>query len=99
VIRYAVLALVVCGCASQAPAVRPAADGLSEATPPASLRGCPPGAAEPIAPRSPRTIEQLGAYALRLDAALRQTEHARAVCAYRLGRLNDWLDGGVLAAR
>lgn len=95
-IRAAALALLVGGCAAQAPAVRP---GMPPpAAVPAPLTWCPEGAPVPRAPGRPRTVEQLGAWAIKLDKALHDTELARSVCAVRLRRLNDWIDGGELAA-
>ncbi len=93
-IRSVVLLALLCGCAAHPPA------GLVMiGARPAALLSCPHAAAEPQPPRKPRTIEQVGAYALRLDIALRETERARAVCAARLERLNEWIDGGMLAAK
>jgi hypothetical protein len=44
----------------------------------------------PRAPRSPRTVEQLGAWALTAERAARQTERARAACADEYARLREW---------
>lgn len=51
---------------------------------------CQDGMPAPPAPRPPRTVEQLGAWALTAERAARQTEHARAVCAEAYMRLREW---------
>jgi hypothetical protein len=51
---------------------------------------CQDGMPVPRAPRSPRTVEQLGAWALTAERAARQTEHARAACAEDYARLREW---------
>jgi hypothetical protein len=51
---------------------------------------CQKGMLVPPAPRSPRTVEQLGAWALTAERAARQTERARAACADDYARLREW---------
>jgi hypothetical protein len=45
----------------------------------------------PPAPRPPRTVEQLGEWALKAERAARQTERARAACAEDYARLRAWI--------
>ena len=45
----------------------------------------------PAAPHPPRTVEQLGAWALTAERAARQTERARAACADDYARLRAWI--------
>lgn len=51
---------------------------------------CQEGTSVPLAPRPPRTVEQLGAWALTAQRAARQTERARAACAADYERLREW---------
>lgn len=71
--------------------------GCAPASPPNAGRpeetaSCPRGAPVPFAPRAPRTVEQIGAYANALAVAVDRTEAARAECARRLALLNAWID-------
>jgi hypothetical protein len=66
--------------------------------PPSSIRPQPPGPERcrngmsvPAAPQPPRTVEQLGAWALTAERAARQTERARAACADDYARLRAWI--------
>ncbi len=88
--RAVLLALLLTGCAAKpadAPADKSAPAPAAVAAPaieiPARLRSCP---MPPTAPPAPRTVEQLGAYAIALEAN-------RAECAYRLKRLVDLVEG------
>jgi len=58
--------------------------------PPPGPERCQDGMPVPRAPRSPRTVEQLGAWALTAERAARQTERARAACADEYARLREW---------
>ena len=53
---------------------------------------CQEGMPVPRAPRRPRTVEQLGAWALTAERAARQTENARAACADSYAQLRAWVD-------
>ncbi len=53
---------------------------------------CQEGTSVPSAPRRPRTVEQLGAWALTAERAARQTESARAACADSYAQLRAWVD-------
>ena len=81
-------ALLLAGCGKVVPVLPtlPVADA-----PPADLARCPEGVPAPVIPPLPRTVAQLGAYATAAEAARAATEHARAVCASRLQRLNAWI--------
>ena len=63
----------------------------SRVEPPAILSRCPEGAAAPVPPPAPRTVEAVAAYANAAEAARGRTEHARTVCATRLQELNAWI--------
>jgi hypothetical protein len=52
---------------------------------------CQTGRSVPAAPQPPRTVEQLGAWALTAERAARQTERARASCADDYVRLREWI--------
>jgi hypothetical protein len=52
--------------------------------PPMPVERCPGPVVVPPAPQAPRTLEQIVAYAMRLDAALVRSEAARAACARAL---------------
>lgn len=67
------------------------------ATPPVAIIPSPPGPercldgdAVPRPPASPRTVEQLGTWAMRAERAARTTERARAECAANYARLRAW---------
>lgn len=64
---------------------------LSTLDVPEILQTCPKGGDAPSPPPPPRTVEQVVAWAVALNAAGEKTEKARAECAYRLKRLNDWI--------
>ncbi len=68
-----------------APVVTPAV-----AAPP-GLRRCPDGRPPPPAPPPPRTLQQIMDWVAELHAALLRSERARAECASRLVKLNDWI--------
>jgi hypothetical protein len=53
---------------------------------------CQQGVPVPPAPRRPRTVEQLGAWALTAERAARQTENVRAACADSYAQLRAWVD-------
>jgi hypothetical protein len=53
---------------------------------------CQGGVSVPPAPRRPRTVEQLGAWALTAVRAARQTENARVACADSYTQLRAWVD-------
>ena len=76
--------LLVASCASppSPPPARP--------QPPGPER-CQNGMSVPAAPHPPRTVEQLGAWALTAERAARQTERARAACADDYARLRVWI--------
>lgn len=76
-IRSIAVALLLCGCAAHSVTGPVAVLSIAPTS-------CPQGVPEPAPPRKPRTIEAVGTWALKLDAALRETEHARTVCAERL---------------
>jgi hypothetical protein len=58
---------------------------------PEILQTCPKGADAPAPPPTPRTVEQVAEWARSVSAAHGRTEKARAECAYRLRKLNDWI--------
>lgn len=67
---------------------------------PAELRRCPEGRPSPVGPPPPRTVQQLIDWTVRVHGALVFTERARAECASRLIRLNDWIaEGSEASAR
>ncbi|TSD89060.1 hypothetical protein FFK22_008745 [Mycobacterium sp. KBS0706] len=86
-IRATLLALVLAGCAAGAGDSPPAIATLDV---PEILRTCPKGGDVPSAPPPPRTVEQVVDWARAVSAAQDRTEKARAECAYRLKKLNDW---------
>lgn len=59
---------------------------------PPGLIGCPGPVVVPPAPRAPRTVEAVGAWGTRIDAALVRSEAARAECSRRLATLNRWIE-------
>ena len=60
--------------------------------PPTGPERCDEGTPVPPAPRRPRTVEQLGAWALTAERAARQTERARTACANEYARLRSWVE-------
>jgi hypothetical protein len=67
---------------------------------PFELRRCPEGRPSPVGPPPPRTVQQLIDWTSHVHGALVFTERARAECASRLNRLNDWVaEGGETSAR
>jgi hypothetical protein len=72
--------------ASCAPPLPPVAAVL----PPPGPARCQEGDAVPRAPAVPRTVEQLGAWAMRAERAARKTEGARIQCAADYSRLRAW---------
>jgi hypothetical protein len=67
---------------------------------PFELRRCPEGRPSPVGPPPPRTVQQLIDWTSRVHGALVFTERARAECASRLNRLNDWIaEGSEASAR
>jgi hypothetical protein len=58
--------------------------------PPPGPEHCQEGSPVPRAPSAPRTVEQLGAWAMRAQSAAHQTELARAECAGNYARLRTW---------
>jgi hypothetical protein len=52
---------------------------------------CREGEQVPRAPGPPRTVEQLGAWAVRAERAARETERARVECAGNYARLRVWI--------
>jgi hypothetical protein len=97
VIRGIAVAILLAGCAQQVRAPRATVRVFD--LPPVYLSSCPGSVPVPPTPPVPRSVEQVGAWAIRLDTALHETERARAICAARLRRLNEWIDGGVLDAK
>jgi hypothetical protein len=83
--RLAVLILLA-SCARQSPTALP----VAVPSPPGPER-CQEGVPVPPSPRAPRTVEQLGDWAIRAERAARQTEHARSECALDYARLRTWL--------
>jgi hypothetical protein len=81
----AIMLMVIASCA------KPPQIGPAYAPLPGPER-CQDGAPVPPAPRSPRTVEQLGAWALTAQRAARQTERARAACATDYERLRQWAE-------
>jgi hypothetical protein len=69
-------------------------DCKERAAPVGELQACPAGANPPAPAPVPRTVEQVGVYAMRLERARAATERARAECARLLDRLNAQLAGG-----
>jgi hypothetical protein len=82
-IRFVALVLLgSCACPATLPvAVIP--------SPPGPER-CQEGMTVPRAPAAPRTVEQLGAWAMRAERAARETERARVECAGNYARLRAW---------
>jgi hypothetical protein len=78
----ALVLLASCAC----PATPPVA---AIPSPPGPER-CQDGKAVPRAPAAPRTVEQLGAWAMRAERAARETERARVECADNYARLRTW---------
>jgi len=78
---------LLAGCAAPAARHPP---GLPP-VPPAVLQSCPPGVVAPHPPPPPRSIAALLDWAIRVDRARADTEGARAECARRLDRLNEWI--------
>jgi hypothetical protein len=74
---------LVTSCASQPPA--------PERQEPPGPERCQSGMPVPAAPPSPRTVEQLGAWALTAQRAARQTERARVACADDYAHLREWV--------
>jgi hypothetical protein len=70
--------------------VSPPSRSVPRPLPPGPER-CQDGMPVPPAPRPPRTVEQLGAWALTAERAARQTERARAACAEDYARLREWI--------
>lgn len=89
-VMVALVAAMLTGCTKQAPP--PAAEPPS--SPPAELQSCPGRVRSPPAPKPPRTVEAVAAWATAINDALVRTELARAECARRLDRLNEWAAGG-----
>lgn len=87
-IRILIIALALAGCSSAAPEAD--APEIAVLGVPEVLRTCPKGADVPAPPPTPRTVEQVVEWARGVGAAQRRTEKARAECAYRLKRLNEW---------
>ena len=75
--------LLVASCASPPPP--------PERPQPPGPERCQNGMSVPPAPRPPRTVEQLGAWAITAERAARQTERARAACADDYARLKEWI--------
>ncbi|WP_428485928.1 hypothetical protein [Rhodopila sp.] len=86
--------LLLSACAAPPPAAIPTP--LSALVPP-ELQHCPEGRPPPRPPPPPRTLQQLVDWVVQVDAALLRTEHARAECAARLGRLNEAITSGQLS--
>jgi hypothetical protein len=83
IIPLAAAALLAASCSPRpASQVRP--------NPPPGPERCQEGTPVPPAPRPPRTVEQLGSWAITAERAARQTERARAACAENYARLRDW---------
>jgi hypothetical protein len=76
--------ILAASCAPQAP--------HKSAGPEPGPERCQEGVSVPPAPRRPRTVEQLGAWALKAERAARQTENARAACADSYAQLRAWID-------
>ncbi|HEY2132877.1 MAG TPA: hypothetical protein VGH36_07875 [Acetobacteraceae bacterium] len=85
--RFVALILLA-SCARPVPATPPPA----VPSPPGPVR-CQDGQTVPLAPAAPRTVEQLGTWAMRAERAARQTERARAQCAADYARLRGWING------
>ena len=87
-LRALLLLLVLGGCAG-------AVDGppatIATLDVPEILATCPKGADAPAPPAAPRTVEQVVEWARAVSDARGRTEKARAECAYRLKKLNDWV--------
>jgi hypothetical protein len=52
---------------------------------------CREGEPVPRPPATPRTVEQLGAWAMRAERAARETERARVECAGNYASLRAWI--------
>jgi hypothetical protein len=65
---------------------------------PFELRRCSEGRPSPVGPPPPRTVQQLIDWTAHVHGALVFTERARAECASRIIRLNDWIAVGSEAA-
>ncbi len=73
---------------------RPATIPVAAISPPPGPERCQEGETVPRAPASPRTVEQLGAWAMRAERAARATERARVACAGDYARLRAWVSEG-----
>jgi hypothetical protein len=83
-IRFVALALLA-SCA------RPATPPVAAIPSPPGPERCQDGTTVPRAPAAPRTVEQLGAWAMRAERAARETERARVECAGNYARLRAWV--------
>jgi hypothetical protein len=83
-IRFLALILLV-SCA------RPETPPVAAIPSPPGPERCLDGETVPRAPASPRTVEQLGAWAIRAERAARATERARTDCAGNYARLRAWV--------
>jgi hypothetical protein len=71
---------------------RPTTPPVAAIPSPPGPERCQDGQTVPRAPAAPRTVEQLGAWAMRAERAARETEHARVVCAGDYARLRAWIN-------
>lgn len=88
-IRALLLTLALAGCSSAMPGI--GVDEIAVLGVPEVLRTCPKGADVPAPPPPPRTVEQVVGWARSVSTAQGRTEKARAECAYRLRKLNEWV--------
>jgi hypothetical protein len=87
------LALAGCGATNQTPAT-PSASIIV----PSRLQVCPDGKWPRPPPPPPRTMKQFIEWVADVHSALVATEKARAECAHRLVRLNEWIAARLASA-
>lgn len=90
-IRSILAALCVAGCTATVEPSNVGQTYLSLPNPPDALRSCPGPVVSPPTPKTPRTIETVAKWAGKVEVAREATEKARAECARRLYRLNEWV--------
>lgn len=86
--RALIVALALAACSPRATEDAPEIAVLGV---PGILQTCPKGADAPSPPPTPRTVEQVVEWARGVSTAQSRTEKARAECAYRLHKLNEWV--------
>ena len=70
---------------------RPTPTPVAAVPSPPGPERCQAGEPVPRPPAAPRTVEQLGTWAMRAERAARETERARVECAGNYTRLRAWI--------